>query len=122
VGSSSVFITAPNDISVVGNYTFLLNDWQVRLAVEAPCNSSYFVELQEQNQLTVYLGQKATLTVDHHKDILRRPWKDICGEIQHIYLHHAPDFVLYNKTVEPEPQIVLKPKEKADQGHHLMLV
>jgi len=38
--SSSLVIEAPNDVRIPGHYKFWVGIWEVKLEIEAPCNST----------------------------------------------------------------------------------
>jgi hypothetical protein len=43
---STLKITAPNSITIPGQYHFHLNSWQINLTVEGPCYLTKIVELE----------------------------------------------------------------------------
>ena len=88
-------IDAPDEISVVGEYHFLLNDWAMKLEIAAPCNST-FINGVEKNVVRVDLDDEVTLTLQYEDDRKNSTWEFACGETVMRELIEAPNFVTYD--------------------------
>ena len=68
-------IEAPNQVSVVGNYTFYLNIWKVTLTVEPPCDSTYLKGNVDLGNVNVELDKELVLRVQFTEDDQSQSWE-----------------------------------------------
>ena len=116
---SLLVIDAPNDVNVPGKYQFFIGIWEVTLQVDAPCNTTYLLGLEEEGHIAVYIDDVALLAVAFELDDKQHSWEKACGSIQRAFIHNAPVFVTYN---DHKKIIEIKPTDKSDKGLHIILV
>ena len=61
-------IDAPNSVSAVGDYIFLVSIWKVTLTIEAPCAPGYLKGLDVQGYLGVHVDEYVTAIFDFESD------------------------------------------------------
>jgi len=78
---SSLFIAAPNDIYIPGEYKFWIGIWEVTLEIDAPCSSNYLQGLTEKGHVAVYIDKVVVLEVAFELDDKQQSWRKVCGSI-----------------------------------------
>ncbi len=61
-------IDAPNLVSIVGDYTFLVNNWEVTVIILARCEAGYLRGLDVQGFLSVRVDESVTTYFDFDHD------------------------------------------------------
>ena len=67
-------IEVPNNVEVVDEYLFFINDWQVNVTVTAPCADKNIKGLDEPGFLKIKLDEEKVLTPELENDDYSKSW------------------------------------------------